>query len=146
MSDIFGDLRDWGRVLKQIELLRLAGKLDEHEPGLTRILRYRYNWQLRQAALRAVPELGAPSRELFEVLLGIVTDEYCDLETRLLACAAVGDTIRRQHGRQPSGDLQAQALQRVEAVLHTAPPPVLRQAVEQWLTMKNASVEQAAGA
>lgn len=146
MPDVFGDLREWGRVLKQIELLRLAGQLDEHKDGLTRILRYRYNWQLRQAALRAVPDLRKPSKDLFDVLLGIVTDEYCDFETRLLACNAVRDSVRRQYDRQEHGDLKAQTIQRAEAILGTHQPPVLRKAVEQWLAVKHEPVEQVAGA
>jgi hypothetical protein len=146
MPDIFGDLRNWGQILKQIELLRLAGQLDEHEEGLTRILRYRYNWQLRQAAMRAVPELRNPSKDLFDVLLGIVTDEYCDFETRLLACNAVRDSIRRYHDRREPGDLRAQAAECAGAILGTPQPPVLRKAVEQWLTVKREFVEQAAGA
>ena len=146
MPDIFGDLRNWGQILKQVELLRLAGQLDEHEEGLTRILRYRYNWQLRQAAIRAVPELRKPSKDLFDVLLGIVTDEYCDFETRLLACNAVRDSMRRHHDRREPGDLQAQAAECADGVLRTPQPPVLRKAVEQWLTVEHESVEQAAGA
>lgn len=145
MPDIFGDLRNWGQILKQIELLRLAGQLDEHDEGLTRILRYRYNWQLRQAAIRAVPELRNLSKDLFVVLLGIVTDEYCDFETRLLACNAVRDSIRRHHQREP-GELQAHAAECADGILGTPQPPVLRKAVEQWLTVKHESVEQAAEA
>ena len=146
MSDVFGDLRNWGQILKQIDLQRLGGQLDEHEEGLTRILRYRYNWQLRQAAIRAVPELRKPSKDLFDVLLGIVTDEYCDFETRLLACNAVRDSIRRPHDRREPCDLQAQAAECAAGILGTPQPPVLRKAVEQWLTVKHESVEQAAGA
>jgi hypothetical protein len=146
MADVFGDLREWGRVRKQIELLRLARQLDEHEDGLTRILRYRYNWQLRQAALRAVPDLRKPSKELLDVLFGIVTDEYCDIETRLLACNAVRDSIRRHHNQQEPEDLEARAVQHAGAILRTPQPPVLRKAVEQWRTAKREPVEQAAGA
>ncbi len=144
MSDIFGDLREWGRVLKQIELLGLAGQLDEHEEGLTRVLRYRYNWQLRQAALRAASHLKRPSKDLFDVLIGIVTDDYGDLETRLLACNAVRDLIRTERCQPGTGDLESQATQLADEILRVPQPPVLRKAVEQWLA--HDSVEQATGA
>lgn len=140
MPDIFGDLIDWGRVLKQLELLRLAGQLDDHEKGLTRLLRYRYNWQLRCAVLRAVPELRRPSRELFDVLIGIVADDYCDIETRLLACNAVRGLLGRQRGQ----DIEADATRRAHEFLRVPQPPVLRKAVERWLVRD--TVEQAAGA
>lgn len=146
MPDIFGDLRDWGRILKQIELLRLAGQLDEHEEGLTRILRYRYNWQLRQAALRAVPELRKPSKDLFDVLFGIVTDEYCDMETRLLACGAVRDSISRHRDQEESGDFESAASHCADEILRVTQPPVLREAVDRWLTLMREPVAQRAQA
>lgn len=142
MPDIFGDLRNWGQILKQIELLRLAGQLDEHEEGLTRVLKYRYNWQLRQAAIRAVPELRNVPKDLFDVLLDLVTDNYCDFETRLIACNAVRDSLRRRHNRREPGDLHAQAAECADGILGTPQPPVLRKAVEQWLTVEHESVER----
>jgi hypothetical protein len=138
MADNFGDLREWGRVLKEIELLGLAGQLDEHEEGLTRVLRYPYNWQLRQAALKAVSLLKRPSKDLFNVLIGIVKDDYGEMETRLLACNAVRDLIRKE-----TGDLGSEAARRANEILRVPQPPVLRKAVERWLAHKPA--EQATG-
>lgn len=146
MPDIFGDLREWGQVLRQIEQLRLAGQLDEHREGLIRVLRYRYNWQLRQAALRAVRDVKRPSKSLFDVLLGIVTDEQSDLETRLLACDAVRHSISRYSSRQEAGGSRAEALDRAGEFLAVPQPPVLREAVEQWAAVESEPVEQAAGA
>lgn len=54
-GDVFGDLRAWGRVLGQIAELRKAKKLDEHQEGLTRILRYPSNWRLREEVLDVRP-------------------------------------------------------------------------------------------
>jgi hypothetical protein len=135
MPDIFGDLREWGRVLKQIEQLRLAGRLDEHQEGLTRVLRYRYNWQTRQAALRVACDLWRPSKDLVDVLLGIVTDENCDLETRLLACDAVRHSIRQLWRQEEQDQLEAKALERVAAFLSVPQPPVLRAALEPALAL-----------
>ncbi len=143
MADTFGDLREWGRVLKEIELLGLAGQLDEHEEGLTRVLRYRYNWQLRQAALRAVSHLKSPSKDLFNVLIGIVTDDYGDMETRLLACNAVRDLIRTER-LSGAGDLESEATQCANEMLRIPQPPVLRKAIEGWLARD--SIEQTTGA
>jgi len=126
VSDIFGDLREWGRIPEQIEQLRLSGRLDEHEEGLTRVLRYRYNWQLREAALRVVPDIREPSKDLLDVLLQIVPDEYCALETRLLACEAVRHVISRTDAE---GSAVAQI---VDDTLRAAFPPVLRKVVERW--------------
>ncbi len=132
MSDIFGDLREWGQILHQIEQLRLAGHLDEHQAGLTRILRYRYNWQLREAALRAVPEIREPSRDLLDVLLRIVSDEYCALETRLLACEAVHHVIYRIRAQESADGEQLEVTQLTSEALRVPQPPVLRKAIERW--------------
>ncbi len=145
MADIFGDLREWGQVLKQIEQLRLAGQLDGHQEGLTRALRYRYNWQLRQAALRAVPDLKRPSKDLFDVLLGIVMDECCDLETRLIACDAVRRSIRSHCDQEGIDGFESEAFQCAGEILRVRQPPVLREAVERWLVLKREPVELAAG-
>lgn len=132
VSDIFGDLREWGRVLGEIEQLRLAGRLDDHQEGLTRILRYRYNAQLREAALRAVAEIREPSRDLLDVLLRIVSDEYCALETRLLACEAARHAIHRIHAHEPAGAGGQDAAQLADEILRVPQPPVLRKALERW--------------
>jgi hypothetical protein len=133
MTDIFGDLRGWGQVLRQIEQLKSAGRLDEHQEGLIRVLRYRYNCQLRQAALRAAPDIRRPSQDLLDVLLQIVTDEYCDLETRILACDAVRHSISRHRDQGGGGDFESKAAQRAKEILRVPQPPVLREAVDQWL-------------
>jgi hypothetical protein len=93
-----------------------------------------------------VPELRKPSKEPLDVLFGIVTDEYGDFETRLLACNAVRDSIRAHHDQQEPEDLKARAVQHADAILRTRQPPALRKAVEQWRTEKGEPVEQAAGA
>lgn len=134
------------RFQTDVRQLRLAGQLDAHQEGLTRVLRYRYNWQLRQDALRAVPDLRRPSRDLVDVLLGIVTDEHCDLQTRLLACDAVRHSIRRHCRQEGSGGFESEAFQCACEILRVPQPPVLREAVGLWLVLKREPVEQAAGA
>lgn len=144
MSDIFGDLREWGQVLKQIEQLRLAGQLDEHQQGLIRVLRYRCNWQLRQVSLRAAPDLSRPSDELFGLLLEIVSDEDCGLETRLLACDAVRHLLHKQSGREDARALESRAFEHAGRILEVSQPPVLREAVERWLVVRQEPLEQVA--
>lgn len=144
MPDIFGDLREWGRVLDQLARVTSAGRLDQHEEGLTRLLRYRYNWQIRQAAIHAVPKLDRPSKEVIDVLIRIVTDEFCDLETRILACDAVRESIHRRRLLSDSSEFEAEAARQASEILRTPQPPALRKAVEQWLIHQR--VETAVGA
>lgn len=136
MPDIFGDLREWGAVLDQIERLRLSKLLDGHQKGLIRILRYRYNWQLRQAALRAVADLRNPSKDLFDLLLAIVTDEHSDLDTRLLACDAVRRVVALSQAQGGIDHFEPAAAGRAREFLRVPQPPVLREAVEGWRVLE----------
>lgn len=48
--DVFGDLRDWGCVLRQIDGMRADGTLDMHQYGLARV--EALNHPLEDAAAR----------------------------------------------------------------------------------------------
>ena len=37
-TDVFGDLREWKRVLEHLEHLKNGGQLDDHQEGLARLL------------------------------------------------------------------------------------------------------------
>ena len=136
MPDIFSDLREWGTILNQIEELKRAGRLEEHQTGLVRILRYRFNWQLHHAVLEAVAELRSPSESLMSAICHIVADENCELGTRLLACDAVECLLRRLRNLGESDILERLAFAEARAILSISQPPVLRQAIERWLELE----------
>ena len=87
--DDFGNLRDWGSVMDRLERLRDEAVLDEHQAGLARILRYRGNWRLREAALEAIQYVKEPSDELLARVLDIVADQGLYREVRVLAARAL---------------------------------------------------------
>lgn len=110
--------------------MKESGRLDENQRGLARLLRYRFNWQVRQSALRAVRQLKRPSKEIFGVLLSIVADENCELETRLLACEAVRHILDSGYVQ---GDAERAAAARCAGKLLRVPqPPLLEDAVGSW--------------
>ena len=84
-KDIFGNLYDWSDVLQQIENLRQSFSLDEHQPGLVRILRYRNNWKLRETVLDCIKELKQPDDSVIDAVLDIVMDDTVYYEQRILA-------------------------------------------------------------
>lgn len=89
VDDVFGNLREWSQVPAQIAGLQSGNRLDEHQEGLIRILRYRDNWRLREIALAAAKDLKRPSAELLGQLLGIAADEGVYDTARLLALQAL---------------------------------------------------------
>lgn len=141
MPDIFSDLREWEAILKQIKGLKRAGRLEEHQTGLVRILRYRFNWQLHHAVLEAVAELRSPSADLLMAICDIVADENCEWGTRLLACDTVESLLRRLRNLGDSDILERMAFAEARAILSVSQPPVLRQAIERWLDLEPATEE-----
>ena len=135
MPDIFGDLREWGAILHKIDRLTEAGELDEHQNGLVRLLRYRFNWQLRHKAIDAVAKLRTPSPEVMEALLRIAGDEYSELGTRVMACGAVECALRNRTKASWSAETMESIQTFCDGFLGCPQPPTLRQAVERWLAL-----------
>lgn len=139
MPDIFSDLREGKAILNQIEKLKRAGRLDDHQTGLVRILRYHFNWKLHHAVLEAVAELRNPSESLMLAICHIIADGNCELGTRLLACDAVECLLRRLRNLGEPDILERLAFGEARAILSIPQPPVLRQAVERWLELEPVS-------
>jgi hypothetical protein len=127
--DVFGDLQDWGRVLDQIGEMRVDGTLEDHQPGLARVARYPFNWQLRQAALRAIARLKRPAGEVIRVAAQILLDENGDLETRTLAGNALSAALS-DHGDDSA---RSEAVRSIQALLEKPEPPVLHMSARGWL-------------
>ena len=140
MPDIFSNLRDWRSILDQMEGLRRAGRLEEHQPGLVRILRYRFHWQLHHAVLEAVAELRSPSEELLMAICDIIPGDTAELRTRLLACDAVECLLRRLRNLR-SRHSGTDGLRGRACDSEASQPPVLRQAIERWLELEPAANE-----
>lgn len=123
--DMFGDLREWGRVLDQVQQLREDGALDNHQAALARLARYPYNWRLRQAGLRAIAGLERPADEVLRIAVRIMIDDRIDLDTRILAGAAV-NAILGKAGATISDGARYEAARSVQDLFSKPHPPVLR--------------------
>jgi hypothetical protein len=130
-SDIFGDLQEWGQVLDRVRRMREDGTLDRHQPGLARLVRYPFNWQLRQAGLRAAAELKTPTDEVLRAAAQVMADEKTDLETRILAGGAVSRILGNGDGRI-SDAARAEAIGSIHDLLAKPQPPVLHTFARKW--------------
>jgi len=135
-SDVFGDLMVWGRVLDQIAELRKSKKLDEHQEGLTRILRYRDNWRLREETLEAIKDLEAPTDELLAQVLEIMMDENVYWQARVLAADALSRLVgKHRQGREASLSVSAaKVIEKMNAILGSRQPPVFHEGIRRFLT------------
>jgi len=130
-GDAFGNLQDWGRVLDQLAGLRESNRLDRHQDGLVRILRYPDNWRLREETLKAVRGLRGPSDELFDGIIAIMMDENAFWEHRSLAAESLGHLVG---GRRTGCELAVSArvsrtVEAMEAVLASPQPPALHESI-----------------
>ncbi len=133
--DDFGNLEEWGRVLGQLEQLARDRKLDEHQDGLMRLLRYADNWRLREAALEVVGDVKRPSDALVSEVLLVMTNEHLYHEVRVLAAEALARLVvaSRASGEGRCRDLEKQVVDQMHALLDSPHPPILRQAVQRVL-------------
>jgi hypothetical protein len=146
-TDGFGDLSDWGRVLKLLQTFAASGHLDKHQRGLGRILRYEGNSRLREAVLRSFENLRAPSHELVSEVLRILADKDSYTDLRLLAADALGllaDKYRDDPESQ-SGETVYLLLARVSDISAVPDLPRVQEAICRTLTrIENALAVQIA--
>ncbi len=100
-DDPFGNLRDWGPVLKLLEELTSNGKLAECQHGLVRILRYKGNWRLREEVLKRIGGIPEPSNELLGQALTIFADDNIYYDARILASDALIQLLKNSQGSLP---------------------------------------------
>ena len=131
-TDTFGNLQDWGRVMDQIAKLRRSKKLDQHQEGLTRLLRYRGNWRLREAALEAAREVSSPTDALLSQVLAVMMDEGVYWQARVLAAETLSQLIQKP-GRKVPVISAARAVKKMNRLLRTPQAPVFHESIRKFL-------------
>lgn len=133
-GDIFGNLREWREIPRQLERLSDTGSLSKHEAGLVRILRYRENWRLRELALGVLDDLDSPSEKVLSAVLDILTDETLYREVRVLAAQTLGQLARKRRQTPEEGIAEVHGfLERIEMLQQIPHEPVLASAIQQCL-------------
>lgn len=120
--DPFGNLKDWGPVLELIYKLSDEGNLRECQPGLTRILRYRTNWKLREETLLRIGKIDNPDAALVRQVLEIIADENLYYEVRIIACETMMEFLKNSANTFDSG-LEAAIPATVGNLLSNQQPP-----------------------
>jgi hypothetical protein len=91
--DTFGNLDDWAEVLKTLENLKKKKRLDKHQSGLARILKYGQNWRLLETVLDYAKEIVEPSEEFLTALGNVMMNRNVYLDARILAVDALESLI-----------------------------------------------------
>lgn len=130
--DTFGNLREWGKVLERLETLGKSRKLDEHQNGLARILRYRKNWRLLERVLEYGEDINQPTDEFFQEVFRVMSDPDVYPDARILALKAWECMVlkRLKKGREGHAVLQ---ICKMAEVLDGSGPPIFREALSRSL-------------
>lgn len=140
-ADVFGDLRDWGRVLSLIKELKEKGELEKHQGGLVRILRFPGNWQIREAALTALQRVSRPSDEVIGAVLRILLDTNAYLDLRILAAHSLGGLVQKRPVERASGSPNnEQIAENLRRLAREPEAPVFQRAVKRTLDTVEATV------
>jgi hypothetical protein len=134
-ADVFGDLTEWGTTLEKLEKLRSEGELDEHQPGLARILRFRANRRLQQAVLECVPEVNCASDLLIADTLNVLVDQEAPLTVRVTAAEALARLIPKREENPDSTFEMDRVLETIRHVARRSQAPVLRRALDEALSI-----------
>jgi len=127
--DPFGDLKDWGPVLELVCKLADDGNLRECQPGLTRILRYRDNWRLREETLNRIGKIDNPDDALVCQVLNIIADENLYYEVRILACETMMELLKNGANRFAK-PVDTELLKTVEKLLSSQHSPIFEPALQ----------------
>ena len=93
--DIFGDLSQAGGVLARLHEIACRDSLDEHQVGLARILRFKQNPSLINAALEYSGNIKRASEILIAEALNVLVSGDLPIHTRALAARVLGHLICR---------------------------------------------------
>lgn len=127
-QDLFGNLTDWVAVLDLIEELSDKGELSDYQPGLSRILRYKGNWRLREEVLKRVGEIKNLSAELILQVVDLLEDDNIYYDARILAGDALVKMLKGNNGGV-SKELKYKIETTVEKLSSTPQPPHFHKAL-----------------
>jgi hypothetical protein len=145
-TDVFGDLREWNRVVGHLEHLKHSGQLDKHQDGLARLLRYRFNWHIREKALQSLSTLSAPEDHILLLVLEIIVDEHTEFDLRTLAADSLCGLISmRQKRDRWSGELKTTVIERLSQTMNANHPAGFQHALKRVIDCARQHERVAAG-
>jgi len=132
-SDVFGDLEKWEKVLKILDGLTESRKLDEHQTGLARVLRFGGNWRLIEKVLECGKEINQPEDRFLLGVLNIITDRNIYLDARILALDTLVCLFPRVNQKENQKVSQAFVVREMRNILNLPGPPIFLEAIAKSL-------------
>ncbi len=135
MKDSLGNFQEWERVLEQLKKIEKNGDLHRYQPDLIRMLKYKGNWRLREAALEAIKQLKHPATLLVSEILNIIMDDNLYYEARVMACNTLNKLINHYNNNSNGYRTLARlgVAKHLTALNAVPQPPMLSSAVTKCL-------------
>lgn len=127
--DVFGDLSQQNGVLARMREIAFRGSLDEHQVGLARILRFKQNPSLIDAALEFSNSIERASEILIAEALNVLVSQDLPIHTRALAARSLGHLICHYPAESVSDFDVERVIESMVHVLSRLQPPMVKQAL-----------------
>ena len=133
--DIFGNLSRKDEVLAVLEEIASQSRLDKHQIGLARILRFRENHTLLHAALECVTEIERSSDILIAEALNVLVAQDLPVSIRSLAASALGHLICHRSIKADSDFDLEMVMESMAHVLRKSESPTLKKALSEAISL-----------
>ena len=127
--DPFGNLSQKSEVLAKLEELASRDCLDEHQVGLARILRFRLNQSLLQAALEYAEKIEKASDILIAEVLNVLVAQDLPISIRASAAGVLGHLICHRPAKAVSDFDLNMVVESMAHVLSKSKSPALKKAL-----------------
>lgn len=138
-QDIFGDLTRKDEVLLMLQEIADGGRLDEHQIGLARILRFRENHRLLHVVLEYAVRIEQPSDILIAEAVNVLVAQELPVSIRALSAGALGHLLARRPQRTDSDFDIDKVMDTMVHVLYKSESPALKKALFKALGVARAS-------
>ena len=143
MDHSLDNFQEWERVLATLEKIKRRGDLHHFQNDLIRLLKYRGNWRLCEAALKAIQHIQQPTAPLVSEVLTIIMDDNLYYEVRAMACHTLNGLIHRY--KSSSNGCQTLArlpiAKHLKALTSVPQPPILSTAASACLASMAESIK-----
>ncbi len=127
--DIFGNLSRKDEVLSALEEIASQNRLDEHQIGLARILRFKENHTLLCAALECATKIERSSDILIAEALNVLVALDLPVSIRSLAASSLGHLIYHRPTKTDSDFDLDMVMDSMAHVLRKSESPTLKKAL-----------------
>jgi hypothetical protein len=142
LPDIFGDLTQQNGVIARLREISSRGCLDEYQVGLARILRFKENPGLIDAALEHSGNIERASEILIAEALNVLVSQDLPIHTRALAAKVLGHLISRYPAESVSDFDVERVIESMVHMLSRSQTPMIKQALFRAVSAARRSMEQ----